>query len=444
MTLRNVWHLYNLSESPFFQDTLRTSANARYPLALFVGRTAEADRLLGGIGSGASSRQVIQGTPGVGKTTLVQHVKDVAARAHILSYPEPVSVGHADSTETVYVRILSYVYEALLSNGDFTTKDLEPMETARQLVRAFRVRSVGANVSLPGLGGIGGSTSKQYVNAATAQPSVVVPDLLRQLRDVAREHVGAEGILVHLNNLENLADEDAERAAAIVRDLRDSCLLAEGYHWLLVGTTEAMRTIVAAQTQVRSVFAMPKPLVPLSIDEVQELLARRYAHLRLDGKRPARAPAEEAAVVELYALFRGDLRGTFRALDEAAHELVGYGSGDAAEPMTVADVRAVLRHRYAEEMAAALGGNLSDYLGRLAEREASETFTQKDLTSAWGVSQSAVSQTLGELQRHGYVGEVDRLEAGTRGRPQTVYALTGAARLVFGSDGPAKKRHVRK
>lgn len=431
MTLRNVWHLYNLSESPFFQDTLRTSPNARYPLALFVGREPEAGRLLRGIGSSSSSRQVIQGAPGVGKTTLVQHVKDVVSRERILSYPEPVSVGHADSSETVFVRILSYVYEALLSNGDFTTKDLESMETARQLVRAFRVRNVGANVSFPGLGGIGGSTSKQYVHAASAQPSIVVPDLLRQLRAVATDHVGADGILVHLNNLENLADEDAAHAAAMVRDLRDSCLLAEGYHWILVGTTEAMRTIVAAQTQVRSVFAMPKPLMPLSLAEVQELLARRYEYLQLDPKRPVRAPADPVAVAELYALFRGDLRGTFRALDEAAHELVGYGSEDAAEPMTVQDVRAILRHRYAEEMAASLGGNLSDYLRRLAERGAEATFTQKELVATWKVSQPAVSQTLGELQRHGYVSEVDRLEPAGRGRPQTVYALTGAARLVF-------------
>ncbi len=439
MSLRNVWQLYNLSESPFFQDTLRTSPGARYPLSLFVGREHEADRLLGGIGSAPSSRQVIQGAPGVGKTTLVQHVKEQAARAGVLSAPDPVSVGHADSSETVYVRVLSSVYEAILANGDFTTKTLEPLETARQLVRAFRVRSVGANVSLPGLGGVGGSTGKQYVTPSTVQPSVVVPGLLRQLVEVAREHLGAEGVLVHLNNLENLTDEDAAHAAAIVRDLRDACLLAEGYHWLLVGTTEAMRTVVAAQPQVRSVFAVPQPLAPLAPEQLHALLARRYEHLRLDLKRPARAPAEPAAVADLYALFRGDLRGTFRALDEAAHELVGYGPRDADAPMSVADVRAVLRHRYAEELAASLPESLADYLRRLAERGAGTTFTQKDLVDAWRVTQPAVSQTLGALQHHGYVAEVERREAAGRGRPQTVYALTGSARLVF-DDPPAASR----
>ncbi|GJG89328.1 hypothetical protein tb265_45090 [Gemmatimonadetes bacterium T265] len=436
MTLRNVWQLYNLRESPFFQDTLRTSPGTPYPLSLFVGRGAESERLLGGIGSAPSSRQVIQGAPGVGKTTLVQHVKEQAGRAGVVSSPDPVSVGHADSTETVYVRVLSAVYEAVLANGDFTTKALEPLETAKQLVRAFRVRSVGANVSLPGLGGVGGSTGKQYVTPATAQPSVVVPGLLRQLADVARDHLGARGVLVHLNNLENLTEADATHAGAIVRDLRDSCLLAEGYHWLLVGTTDAMRTVVAAQPQVRSVFAVPQPLAPLAVDELHALLARRYDHLRLDPKHAVALPVEPAAVADLYALFRGDLRGTFRALDEAAHELVGYGPRDADAPMTAADVRAVLRHRYAEELAASLPETLAGYLRRLADLGPGATFTQKELVGAWRVTQPAVSQTLGELQRHGYVAEAERREAAGRGRPQTGYALTGAARLVF-DDPPA-------
>jgi hypothetical protein len=38
----------------------------------------------------------------------------------------------------------------------------------------------------------------------------------------------ARGILVHLNNLENLSDADAVRAGAVFRDLRDPCLLADG------------------------------------------------------------------------------------------------------------------------------------------------------------------------------------------------------------------------
>ena len=104
--------------------------------------------------------------------------------------------------------------------------------------------------------------------------------------------------------------------------------------------------------------------------------------------------------------------------------------------MTAADVRAVLRRRYAEELAASLPEALAGYLRRLADLGPGATFTQKGLVDAWRVTQPAVSQTLGALQQHGYVAEAERRhgaagEAAGRGRPQTGYALTGAARLVF-------------
>lgn len=444
VSLRNVGQLYNLAESPFFQDPLRTGDRAQHRLDLFVGREAEADRLLGGIGGRpTSSRQVIHGPPGVGKSTLAQYVKARAARERVLSSPGAVSLGHADDTDTVCVRILSYVYEAVVSNGDFTTKAIEAVDEARQVVRVFRVDNYSGGVSVPLLGGVSGGRSKAYVNPSTARPGLVVPELLRRLYRVAEEHIGARGILVHVNNLENLTEADAKRAAAIIRDIRDTCLLADGFHWLVVGTVDALRTVVSAQPQVRSVFMMPRALAPLSDAEVDELLARRYEHLRADQKRPVRVPVESDVVRELYTLFRGDLRGTLRALDEAAQELLGYGTDGPVAPMALADVRAVLRRVYAEEMHNALTSALSGHLRRLAERGALDgdgLFTQKDVVRLWGVSQPAASKVLGELQRQGYVTEVDRREPDDGGRPVTHYALTGAARLVFdGIRPPAKK-----
>ncbi len=53
---RNAWRLFNLRESPFFQEPLQ--AGTRYPMSLFVGRTADTDRLLNKITrSPGSSRQ---------------------------------------------------------------------------------------------------------------------------------------------------------------------------------------------------------------------------------------------------------------------------------------------------------------------------------------------------------------------------------------------------
>jgi hypothetical protein len=55
MALPNLWGLYNLRSSPFFQATLRADSQAM-PLSLFVGRQRERQLLLTTIGSSPSSR----------------------------------------------------------------------------------------------------------------------------------------------------------------------------------------------------------------------------------------------------------------------------------------------------------------------------------------------------------------------------------------------------
>jgi hypothetical protein len=67
VVLPNVWHLFNLTESPFFQQTLRAGQD-KYPITLFVGRAQDAERFLRTVGgSPHSSRQTVHGPVGVGK-----------------------------------------------------------------------------------------------------------------------------------------------------------------------------------------------------------------------------------------------------------------------------------------------------------------------------------------------------------------------------------------
>ena len=72
MSIANLWQLYNLTESPFFQQTLRAGTTRSYPVSLFVGRERDARRLLQTIvSSPRTSRQVVHAPVGYGKTTLV-------------------------------------------------------------------------------------------------------------------------------------------------------------------------------------------------------------------------------------------------------------------------------------------------------------------------------------------------------------------------------------
>lgn len=437
MLPHDLWQLFNLRDTPFFQEALRPGEGARYPVEWFVGRDAEADRLTRTIlGHAGSSRQSIRGSAGVGKSTLAQRVKALLAPQRLYSAPDAVALGHADSADEVCVRILSYIYETLLaaaqSKGQLTALERnETIQNTRQLVRVFReATGLSGSVNVPLIGGLSAGRSTSLNTPGTARPSILVAQLLQGLMRAAREVLDARGILVHLNNLENISDADAARAGAIFRDLRDPCLLADGYHWLVVGTSEALSAAIDAHPQLRSVFSLTLALEPLKPGELLHLLDRRYRALAVDTSKPARAPVLPRAVQTLYALFHGDLRGTLAALDEAAHGLLGYGKKPDAS-LTLGDIQPFLRHRYEADARARLTATQVNSLEKLVQRVQSGTFLIKDAVSIWRNERSRAARLVAELRGAGYVLPLERIAGEERGRPATAYALSGSALLAF-------------
>jgi hypothetical protein len=432
----DLWQLFNLRDTPYFQEALRPGEGARYPVEWFVGRDTEADRLSRTIlGHAGSSRQSIRGAAGVGKSTLAQRVKALLAPSGVYSAPDAIALGHADGTDEVCVRVLSYVYETLLSaakeKGELAAleKD-EAVQNTRQLVRVFReTTGLSGSVSVPMIGGLSAGRSASLNTPGAARPSVLVPQFLQGLMRVAREVLDVRGILVHVNILENLSESDAKRAGAIFRDIRDPCLLADGYHWLVVGTADALSSVIDAHTQLRSVFSLTLALDPLKPSELLRLLERRYQALALDPSKPVRAPVLPRAVQALYTLFHGDLRGTLAALDEAAHGLVGYGKKPDA-PLTLADIQPFLRHRYEADARARLTGNQFKALEKLAQA-VQGAITVREAASFWKNERSRASRVMAELQKAGYVLTLERVAGEERGRPATAYALSGSAKLAF-------------
>jgi hypothetical protein len=433
---RNAWRLFNLRESPFFQEPLQ--AGTRYPMSLFVGRATDTDRLLNKITrSPGSSRQTVRGAVGVGKSTLAQHVKAEVAQDGVLSTPAPVSVSSALTVDQLCALVLRSVLDSLVGTTPqkpAVQRRLEKapaVQQASQLVRIYQATTgQGAGVSVVGFGGTLSRTTT-LVTPSTATPSLVIQSLLQELIGLARETLAAHAILVHFNNLENLTEANAERAAALLRDIRDLCFMVDGFHWLIVGTEDAVRTVIDAQPQLATVFSTPPALAPLSEEELLELLRRRYAALRSDTSRPARAPVEPGAVTALYRLFDGDLRGTFTALDEATGELLGIASGGPEAPLTLEDMAPFLVRWYSQRAVERLGQTTASTLQKLVRRYADNPFTLRSIRDeVLKTRNNAITRRfIEELLRYGYITEhPERLHSG--GRPATQYAVAGAARLA--------------
>ena len=417
--LPNHWNLFGLRESPYFQDTLG-EAGARYPLSLFVGRTHEAQRLVAGIGGAASSRHAIGGAPGIGKTTLTQLIKARAVAAGYWATNTLLPFYPDDRPERVMGGVVGELYDAILTTRP-ATADHAAMQRAQQYVRAFRLSGGGANVSILGIGG-GGSRS---TSAVTPSGAVLLdgPRVIRELLDLAIG-AGAKGIVLHLNNLEHLSDRDIANAADILRSMRDPIFMQTGLHTILVGTTEAVAAAVTAHAQLRSVFSLVL-LEALPLKDVQALLHARYEHLAI--KKRVTPPIAREAVADLYPLFRGDLRGLLKALDEGVPLLVGVAGTKVGASLSTTDLRTSLRPRYAELLANSLSITRQKQLATWASKlGARSTPTQDVLKKTWRVSQPGVSQALKDLVQAGCVVAVPR-----NGSDATTYALSGASRLVF-------------
>ncbi|HEU5174295.1 MAG TPA: hypothetical protein VFT96_06045 [Gemmatimonadaceae bacterium] len=428
-----LWRLYNLRGSPFFQEALDPAPDAVYPIDLFVGREGDATRYIRWIESHpSSSRNVVAGAPGTGKTTLVQYIKDRVP--NLISASRPVSVGPSDGEEEVALRIIDYVYRAIVARGDFTTHDNAAMKSARALVRTFPVTSRSGGLSGGYMGmsvGASASAGTSYVTAAAKNPSLLIETLLPELLGFAREHVGADGCLVHLDNMEHLADADAARAAATLRALRDRCLLLDGFHWLVVGTTESVDTVIRTHSQVRSVFPVYEPLGPLSVDDVVRLLERRYAHLVVPGRTPL-PPVMPEVVRAVYALFNGDLRGTLQALDAAVTPLLGYAEGGPHAPLTAETIAPTLRRIYGDQLARDLGEEEARRLESFIDATSvdPEGTTIRVLEELWKTSYTTANETVKRLVEAGYLAPTTPTRPPT-GRPAMRYGATGASRLAL-------------
>ena len=430
LQIPNPWNIFNLHASPYWQDPLGDT-DQTHPLTLFVGRSRELQRLLNGLyGAGdSSSRQALAGNPGVGKTTLVKRFKARALAEGYLTMDSFVPVVSDDTAEGLFGRVLGAVYDTILANRPATV-DQRAMQAAQVLVRAARERSRGGGISILGVG----ATVSQTIS--TTSPRDMLLDGPRVLRDLLTlvQESDARGIVLHVNNLENLSDADAERAGTILRDLRDPLLMHNGLHMIVVGTHEAVRSAISTHAQVRSTFSVV-PLEPFPMSDVHALLDHRYAHMRRDATSAVIPPIEKRAITLLYDLFRGDLRGLLKAMEDGVTPNIGLApvpvrarrSGTSTiRPLTFDEIRPTLQQQYAEDLASLSEEHRVAQVVAWGRVDPTAQHSQKTLGKLWKVSQPAVSQALTFLMRQGYVMSLPRTGAESR-----QYLLTGLSRLIF-------------
>ena len=430
MPLPNLWKDYfNLKSSPYFQTPLQ-KGSATKSLDMFVGREREKLQLLTAIGSSDSSRQAVAGRPGVGKTTLVQVVKNKASKEGYWVADDLIPVT-TESSGMLLGQLLAGVYDAVNSNSASCGGDTHPAVTeAQPLVRIARLQLGNTSMNVSGLVlGLRLGASDSSSETISIPPDALIldgPRVLRNLLDYALENK-AEGVLLHLNNLENLSDVDEKKAADRLRDIRDQALMLDGLHLIIVGTTSAILSTVNRYTQIKSVFSPPMILEELTLPDVYELLNKRYEALQNEPGKLYKKPIEDSTLEVLYKLFHGNLRGMLRSLEYGIQTLLSScdTSDDVTFPITLQKILSVLKKPNQEELKEDLGSTNWNRILTWSEKVADpdSTQTQTTLSEIWGVNQvSTIMKTLIDAEA------VEALPE-RHGR-EIQYRLTGKARLA--------------
>lgn len=413
LTVSSLWEPYGLRSSPFFQDELKPT-DEDHPVSLFVGREGELRRLLRRVVSDPATRSIVQGGPGVGKTSFVNRLKADLAAGGVATYEHPVRI----TSETSRASFIADVLRTLVRIRSASAEKGGNGRFWSRIVRLLEGEELrGGSVSVLG---VGGGVSRGFVT-----PQAPADSLYEHLGEALRHISGELGgpVMLHVNNLENLTREGASQTALLLRDLRDYLLLP-GAHWVFVGATGIEDDIFRVHPQVGGIFPAAETLKPLDAAEIQRLLELRYEHLRIPD-RAVVEPISPADGARIYALYQGDLRNFLRLLGDAAERGLGLGG---VRPMTDTEVLFQMAPEYQRTLRQRLGAGDFDHLAKLVAASAGSdpVFRVTDAASILHIAQPSASQVVERLLK----GRAIRY---TRSRGRSVYYRpTGEALVALG------------
>ena len=405
------WTPYGLSDDPFFQAPLAPSDDAARPISLFVGREEEVQLLGGQVVGSSSSRAIIQGPAGVGKTSFVNRLKVALAEQGVLTHEQPVRVRAGMSPRQFCAEVLRVLLQIRATQAPAPGIAEKTAKLASKGARdedAFW-RRVGHLVEGEDTTAGGVTLGVPVANIGVQRERGRIPAEVDELSldaELAQAvaHLSAGGkrhVLIHVDNLENLSGADAAAAAALVQNLRDSFLIDHS-HWLFVGTDDIERRVFRTTEQVGGIIPFAVDLEPLPPEAVAEVLQRRYQHLRRG--RNLTPPVQPEVAAALYRRYRGDLRNFLRLLSRAVqhHAITSPGT-----PLGASELVTLMAPRYWPELVKRVGETDARHLAAIyAGKPYGAEFRVADAVQAIGnISQPAASKLVQRLLAAGVVAQ---------------------------------------
>ncbi|MCF7849676.1 MAG: hypothetical protein K9M45_12565 [Kiritimatiellales bacterium] len=391
---QNLWERYGFTDNPF--DTKALSLNKAAPLSVqdaYVERdtSSTSSRLLMNfLRNPGGGRIVVEGEPGVGKTTFVNYHRQLwesAADHRLLSPLTEISVREDWGERDFLLSLLSSLSARL--RLDMGEKAFEKNAVLRKItaitgVHVEKGHGFSGSISIIGTGGGFGRSSN-----STVKVGEITNDQLRELLSALVTLIqqrGFAGVVFHLDNLELLTRKGSQNLRDFFENVRD-VLQEPGAYFIFVGHEGMFQQVIAPLPRVRSIFFdTPVHLEPLSHAAVKQVMQKRYNLLSPPGMQWI-APVEYDVVFYLYEIFSGKIRYVMNAITS----LISHLPDSYARPLGLDDAKAGLYEIVSGELQRTLRGmELEVFLEAVRQSR----FTNSSLAVAMGKSKQQIQKYL--------------------------------------------------
>lgn len=292
-----IWRRYNLKGNPYFLFPLSVYGNI-IGFSSFTGREKEVEQLKKVINQG-SVRYLVVGNPGVGKTSLVNFVRNKASEEQYFTLSNEIELNKSITCNEFIIITLSAIYDEVKRIGIILSNELtDTLESFYSLTQLSETSEAEGLI-----------THLNYNK------------LIQLFRETVKEIIYPrfKGIILHYDNLDNI--KNPNELLRLFGEIRDVLLTSQNIIFLFVGD-RFLPKLIALQPRVRQTFLMPGLEVePLTLEDIKKILEIRVNELKSNEKSKPICPHTNKALQILFKLHNGNLREILNSLSNCILEL---------------------------------------------------------------------------------------------------------------------------
>jgi len=305
----NIWARYGLRDSPYNVKALSLIGSFNIE-DVFCGREEELKVLGNRIHSTESSRTLIVGEIGTGKTTFANYLRWLLTRKNVketkfLTLVDEMKVRDDWDYNKFLRETLFEIYNSSkIFNWEAQGIKFKTLDVIKNNLDLFLTKDIGLK-----------ETEITISNHEEKIKKDIPSELLRSwFLQLCEEIKGYnKSFIFHYNNLEAIHPEKLGALFMSIKEL----IQIPNTHWFFLGPSDILSTI-ENKSQIHSIFHNHLMLEPLSEDEILKILKKRCNALK-DKDVNYIKPYEDDTVKELHKKLNGNIRFIFKLLEDTTN-----------------------------------------------------------------------------------------------------------------------------